>query len=68
MTNGLLRINISKTLKAAYTNARARSKVEEIKPMVEGALNEEETKAAQEKTKAKLEDRSAQLRREVARF
>ena len=36
--------------------------------MVEGALNEEETKAAQEKTKAKLEDRSAQLRREVARF
>ena len=36
--------------------------------MVEGALNEEETKAAQEKTKAKLEDRSAQLRRGVARF
>ena len=34
--------------------------VEEIKPMVEGALSEAETKEAQESAKKKLEDRTAQ--------
>ena len=55
-------------VRVARYDSSARSKVEEIKPMIDGQLSEEETKAAQEKTKAKLEDRSAQLGRDVAHF